>query len=122
MRKTNRKKKGSRPPQRTAGTPEQEIEFFTVGWSLSVLTALVCEISALAAGLASRIWPDVQPISAFGGLMLFAAQVAGVLSVVLLAIVWRGRSDRPPQSLVVASIVIALLAPALIFIRSARLL
>jgi hypothetical protein len=98
------------------------MEFLTVGWLLSALTTFLCEAIALASGLAARLWPTSGAAGLLSSLMLFSAVVVGAVSVVLLGIVWLGRTQSPPLSLVVASIAIALIAPVLMSLRAARLL
>jgi hypothetical protein len=98
------------------------IEFVTIGWILSTLTTLACELIGLASALAAMFWTDLAAAALLSGFMLFAALVVGIVSLLLLAVVWRGRRQPAPRSLLVGSLMIALAAPLLMTIRAAHLL
>ncbi|MBX7075050.1 MAG: hypothetical protein K1X71_18055 [Pirellulales bacterium] len=112
--------KRDRKPREAPPTPESRAaDFVTVGWLLSALTALICNVISVLSSVAVRGWPDVAGLQVFAGLTQFAALVVGAIALALLAVVRTTRVQSPPPGLVALTIVIALLAPALFFVRFA---
>ena len=118
--RTGKRRKRLAQARTDAPSESSGVEFVTVGWTLSVLTTLGCEVLAMVTALAGRAIPSLQMLLLFSDLLLFAAVVVGAISLMLLAIVWRGRVEPIPGLLVVASLLIAALAPLLIWIRAVR--
>jgi hypothetical protein len=77
---------------------------------------------ALVTGFGGIIWPGQAGLEILSGLMLFAGLVIGIISVVLLVIVLRTRSEPPPRSLIAATALLAMVPPILLSLRAARLL
>lgn len=119
MAKRNGGKRNSgkpRLPLRADGPGEDRVtEFLTVAWMLSVFTTLVCELSAVAATWYLRSNPEAVSITALASTLIFAALVIGLLSLVLMAIVWKMRRVRPPSGISVFSLVVGA-APGLLLI------
>lgn len=112
--------KRDRKPRGAPPTPESRAaDFITVGWLLSTLTALVCNVISVLSSVAVRGWPDVAGLQVFAGLTQFAALVVGAIALALLAVARKTRVQSPPPGLIALTIVIALLAPALFFVRFA---
>jgi len=94
--------------RRTKARMESEprtVEILTVGWMLTVVTTLACEIGFvisrwLAAGSDS-------PLMMLSGLLLFAAFVIGVIGLLIMSIVLRARRLPPPSVVIVFASVIS---------------
>lgn len=82
-------------------------EVVTVAWSLTVLTTLGAQIFAGLAALIGAMWAEATAITILFRLLIVSAAIAGVLSLILLPMVYRFRQDRPPTAIVVASLLIA---------------
>jgi hypothetical protein len=74
---------------------------------LATLTTLVAMLAVVGLQLWTRSTVRNEGLVAVGRLMLFTASVSGVAALVMLAVTWHVRDDRPPMSIVVASVVIA---------------
>jgi len=102
-----KKKRRAMAMPRVSETPAAEATI--VAWMLSVMTTLVCSAVALA------VWSLAPASSADNHALLFArylhfsAVVAAVMSLVLLGFVLKSRSRRPPRSITVFGVLVALL-------------
>jgi hypothetical protein len=83
-----------------------------VAWTVSVTTVLLCDVAVVFGYLLSLGWPDERGLVVFRELMLFAATVAGAISLLLLPVVFRRRRLAPPLGLIVFG-VCAAVAPML---------
>ena len=74
------------------------IDGLTVGWTVTMMTTLFCELGAAGTRAFVRfVNPDAALLSMFSGLLLFAAAVIGTVLLVLTPIiVYRKRSNLPP--------------------------
>ena len=109
-----RKIKKLKPPQSLQ--PSAEIapaDALTVGWMLSVLTTLLCELGVLAAYWYVAAHPEAAKADVLCGLLLLAAIVLGLFSLCLLPIVVKLRRELPPLSIVVFAVVVDLAPIAL---------
>ena len=88
----------------------------TVVWMMSVMTTVVCGgVAALVLfAVGDRAGADYPRL--FGRLLHFAAFVSATVSLVLLGIVLKVRSEPPPPAVTWFSIVVALLAIATAFL------
>jgi hypothetical protein len=101
----------ARPPESRA------VEFLTVGWLLTVLTTLGCELGAAAAA-ACRVWqPDAVGLALLVRFLVFAALVIGLIGLGLTAAVIRMRRTPPPRAVSVAAIAIGLGPVAFVLIQ-----
>ncbi|MCE9555021.1 MAG: hypothetical protein K8T91_16830 [Planctomycetes bacterium] len=80
----------------------------TVGWMLATLTTLVGIVAVTGLLIAARSITPNQSLVMLSRLLLFAAAISGLTSLVLLAVTWKVRQIRPPMAIVVFSIIIAL--------------
>ena len=85
-------------------TESPAAESLTIGWMLTVMTALACELGLCAALWLEKMHPDAQPIHALTGLLLFAGALIGLLSLVLLPFVVRMRRVPPPTGVMVFAV------------------
>ncbi len=112
---SKRKRRTQQPPQEK--TDPQTVEMLTVGWMLSVVTTLICEVGfVLARAYLLLVDPTASRMGVLAGMLLFAAAVVGVISLVLCAVVVKLRRAPPPQGVIVVAVVIGaipLLAMAL---------
>jgi hypothetical protein len=103
-RKENRRQ-SHQPPGESRGA-----EMATVAWMMSVLTTLVCGSVAAAVLLVAGQRVGTEHAQLFGRLLHFAAFVAAVVSLVLLAVVLKVRRQAPPAAVTWFAVGIALLA------------
>ncbi len=93
-------------------------EVLTIGWLLTVMTTLVCEVAYFIAMLILRRQADLQWLALLAGVLMFAALVVGLTSVGLLVLVHRLRKSQPPTPIVACSLFIGL-TPVLVAIARA---
>lgn len=84
-------------------------EAVTVIWMMSVTTTLLCGLAAAVVLLAAGDHPDAERPRLLGRLLHFSALVSAVLSLVLLAAVFKFRTQRPPPAITWSAVAIALL-------------
>lgn len=96
-------KRKRRPKARPQMEP-RTIEVLTVGWMLTVVTTLACEIGfVISRGLAG----GDGPLMLLSGLLLFAALVIGMIALLLMPVVLRTRRPAPPSGIVFFAAVIS---------------
>jgi hypothetical protein len=100
---TRKKKSRRRAPKTGASAlPEtQASESITVAWTVTITTALLCNLAILVAHLYVASHPEAQKMVLLKELLLFAGTVVGMISLLLLPIVHRVRRVPPPIGLVV---------------------
>jgi hypothetical protein len=84
----------------------------TVLWTLSVVATVLAETLGLGVLFVLAFFPAGDPIPTLRllpGLMLFTAFLTGLMSILLLPLVYRFRRLPPPLSLVVFSLIAAAL-------------
>jgi hypothetical protein len=114
-RKRSRGRRSDQGPIRAFGSTESKAaEFMTVGWLLTALTTLVCELGAAAAFWFARRDPEALSIAALALVLMFAALVTGLLSLLLLAAAWKLRSTKPPRGITVFAIFVSLAPVAML--------
>jgi hypothetical protein len=94
---------GPLPQLPRLGGESRAAEAATVAWLLSALAAALCQIGGGAAWL---LRGESMGLKYLAGYLLLAAIVAGVLSLLLLAMVLRWRKVRPPPGLVWGSVIV----------------
>lgn len=85
------------------------VEILTVGWMLTVITALVCEVGFLASSLAVSQFGASNSVSVLGGLLLFAAVVIGFISLIIAPVVLKSRKTPTPRAVIVVGVCAGLL-------------
>ena len=112
QRKRHRPRRGGRAEKRPRTSDEPRLtENLTVGWMLSMLTALLCEAGALVAWLLAG---NNEMLRVFAGYLFFAAMIVGLLSLALGIAVLKLRKVRPPLGITVFSFSVAALPLVLI--------
>ena len=100
------KARRKRAPQARA-SDNRSVEALTVGWMLCVLTTLVCELGLAAARIyLLAVNPDARWIAALAAMLLFAAAVVGLISLLLAWAVVKIRREPPPRGVLVFALVI----------------
>ena len=100
-------KRKPRPAAQPTAAEPATVETLTVGWMLSVITALVCEMGfAAARGYLLVVDPASAKMQVLATVLLFASFVIGVASLGLAYGVVRSRRTQPPQGILVFSIVV----------------
>ncbi|HEY4310083.1 MAG TPA: hypothetical protein VGN12_11580 [Pirellulales bacterium] len=98
--------------------PNPSVEFLTVAWMLSVMTALVCELGFVAArGYLLLVDSKTATIQALAAMLLFAALVIGLVSLGLMVLVVRMRRVTPPRGILVFAAVVSLVPVAAMIVR-----
>lgn len=97
-----------RSARRLAAPESQSAEVLTVGWMLTVLATLGCQLAWLAAWLYSAWRPGAVQIDLLGRLLLFAGAVSGLVSIGLAGVVARLRRGPVPRPITAAALAIAL--------------
>ena len=88
----------------------------TVGWGLTVMTTMICEVIAAVAMLIAR-WRMPAPwMETLAGTMLFAAVVTGAIGVALTMVVATARNTPAPRRLLIFAWIVSV-APLLIAIE-----
>jgi len=110
QRSTRRpRKKPTAPPTRGGSDPHEErsAEAITVAWTASVTSVLLADLVTIAAHFYARSHPDSKPAPAFEAIMLLTASVMGLVSLVLLPVVWRVSRLKPPLGFAVFATLVA---------------
>src|SRR5262245_61404594 len=92
-------------PTRPAPPPESRLaDVATVGWMLAVMTTLVCQLAALVVWAGFQGRPEAERALLFGRVLHFSAVVAGVVSLMGLAVVLKTRRGPVPMTILVVAI------------------
>jgi hypothetical protein len=112
------KHKQPQPIPPVSRDPNPTVEFVTVAWMLSVMTALLCELG-FAAARAYLLWVNAEAalIQALAAMLVFAALVVGFVSLGLMVIVVRMRREPPPRGIVAFAGVVGILPLVAILVR-----
>jgi hypothetical protein len=103
--------KKRRPSKHLDRKPEgRASESLTVMWMMSVVTTLVCGVVAGLVRLAVYARGGNEYAIVFARLLHFSAFVTAVVSLILLAVVLKVRSDPPPAAVTGFSLAVAILA------------
>jgi len=93
-------------------------EAVTAFWVMSVVTVFLCDLAAAAARWYTRANPNQEKMAILAGLLLFAATATGIISLLLMPLVYRARREPPPRGFVVFAVVVGVM-PILIAVVSA---
>ena len=102
-------KKKRRSKRATVQTERPVVDGITAAWASSVVTTLVC------ATVAAVIWLFIRsPVGHERAWLLvrylhFRALVGAVISLILLAIIFRARRQKPPLAITLFGLIVALL-------------
>ena len=75
---------------------------------LSVMTALICQLVALAVWAVFQGRADSDRALIFARYLHFSAVVMGLASLGLLAVVLKARNQAPPRSILIFAVIVAL--------------
>ena len=103
IKRKNRKNRRIKQPN----TESRAAEALTVGWMLSVMTTLACELGVVAAKIVHAAWLQMERLAVLGELLLFAAVVSGLVSLLLAAMVFRVRQVSPPRGVTTFALIVA---------------
>jgi len=102
-------KRGKHRDRRQLVADQHGAETLTIGWMLMVFTTLACEVlSALTYWYVMQVDRQAESVELLSKLLLFAACLVGLLSLLVCPVVLRTRRVPPPRSIVVFSLVVAL--------------
>ncbi len=97
------------PQRRDKKAETRSVEAVTVMWMMSVVTTVVCGGMATLVLLAAGDRAGAENPRLFGRLLHFSAFIAAVVSLVLLGVVLKVRSEPPPPAISWFAAVVALL-------------
>jgi hypothetical protein len=123
-------KEQKKPPRRRKQTPRaagkqasaetRAADATTIGWMVSVTTTLLCDIAAAATLLYLRAYPHTRAMVVFQEVILFAAAAIGIISLLILPVVFRVRRSPPPSGVTVFAICVALAPILALIVRNLR--
>ncbi|HVA49470.1 MAG TPA: hypothetical protein VNH11_24095 [Pirellulales bacterium] len=96
----NRKKR----TKSQAATELRSVEVLTIGWMLTVVTTLACELGSALARWAAGV--NEGPLRMLSELLLFAALVIGFIALLVMPVVLRSRRVAPPSGVLVFAVVV----------------
>lgn len=122
MAKTGKKRRQAKRREeesvRAFGSGESRAaDFMTVGWLLTCFTTLICELGGVVATWYANGHPEARGIVTLAGVLMFAAGLTGLFSLVLLATAWKLRTVKPPRGIVVFSLVVGLAPPVILLVN-----
>ena len=100
---THRQRRRHRPAE------SRGVEAVTVFWMMSIMTTVVCGGVAALVSLAVGDRPGAEYPRLFARLLHFSAIVSAAVSLVLLGVVLKVRSEPPPPAVTWFAVVVALL-------------
>jgi hypothetical protein len=100
---SHRRPKKSHKKEKESGE-HRAVEILTVGWLLTVITALACEIGSLASSLAVSQFGAGIIVGRLAGLLLFAAVIIGFISLIIAPVVLKSRKTPTPRVVIVVAI------------------
>ena len=98
-RRTRRKKsrRAASPRERSESPAEPRVvDAATVAWTVTVSTVVLSELGAAGAHFLGLANPGAARLPVLRDLLLFGAAIVGLLSLVLLPVVYRLRAVKPP--------------------------
>jgi hypothetical protein len=113
----SKKRKAKQAPPAVANET-RVADAMTVGWMLTVMTALVCQAGLVGVRALEHYQPDVESLPLLGELMLFAALAFGVISLLLAPIVLRLRRTPVPPGITIFAVAVGLTPLAIVVWRS----
>ncbi len=113
-RKEHRKKRSLVvPPLETRAS-----EAITVAWTVTITMTLLCDLVIIAAHFYLTTYPEATQIELLRGLMLLGGSLVGIMSLIILPILYRVRKFPPPRGLVIFGICVAIAPLAAILART----
>jgi len=109
-RATRRPQNRERSVRRNGGGAadrEPAVDAITIAWTASVSAVFLADMVTIAAHFFARSHPEAKSAPVFAAIMLLTASLMGVVSLVLLAVVWRVRQLKPPQGFLVFAALVA---------------
>jgi hypothetical protein len=113
--RNKRKPKQARP---AVASEARVADAMTVGWMLTAITALVCQAGLVAVRAVEHYQPEAAALGVLGELLLFAALVFGVISLVLAPIVLRLRRTPVPPGITIFAVAVGFTPLAIVAWRS----
>ena len=108
-----------RTKQRSRRPPTGEIrtaDVATIGWMLTVITTLVCELGFVVARWFAKADPD-GPLGMLSGLLLFAAVLIGFISLLAAPVAIKSRREPPPRGITVFALVVGAAPLVIMFVQ-----
>lgn len=93
-------------------------ETVTVGWTVTLTTLFFSNLAAILAHLYVVSFPPAHRMAMLRELLLYAGLLVGILSLVLLPVVYRVRSTPPPRGLVAFGVCLAAAPILAVLLRS----
>ncbi len=105
-RKKKKKKRSIRSlPQ---ASPETNLgETMTIAWTVTVTTLLLCNLTNAVVYFYVNSHPEAAKMKLLQELLLVAGAIVGILSLLLIPVVYRVRQVPPPRGLVVFGVGVA---------------
>jgi hypothetical protein len=116
MAAKSKKRATSRPPE--LPTESQAAEALTVAWMVTVTTLFFGNLAIVGSHFFLLQYPDVGGLRLMKEILLIATSALGVISLVLLPIVYRVRVVAPPTSLIVFGACLAAAPVLAIIVRN----
>ena len=111
-RKPSRLKSNQKQPASTQDIETRASEALTVCWGVTITTLVMCNLVTIVAHYYVSRNPDAERMAVLGELLLVGGAVVGVISLVLLPILYRIRREPLPNGIAVFGACLAL-APIL---------
>jgi len=92
----------------------------TVAWMLSVVSAFLCEIAALAAWGLLAVDPARERLAVLWEILLFAALVIGLVSLLIVPVVLKVRRVPPPRAVMWFAVAVGVVPLVAYVIRATR--
>jgi len=113
-KRSRRTRRERRSRSRAAPSETPLADMLTASWSLTIVTAILCELFTLLAILyASRGEPS-QRLEVLIGLLLVGCFVFGAVALLLTPVVLWIRRERPPLPVTIAAVAVGIV-PLLLF-------
>lgn len=95
------KSKKRKRPQELTPLESKSSDAITVAWMVTITTLLFCNLAIAGGYYFSRQYPDVAGLQLMKEMLLIAGSGLGVISLVLLPVVYRVRNVVPPTGIAV---------------------
>ena len=120
MSKRKKDQRRSDPRKRSAngGAIGGPADVVTVGWMLTVITVVACEVGWLATLGAGFAWPDASAPRALGAVLLLASLLSWLISMALLPVVLKLRQEPPPAAIIWFAIGLGALPLLVVVVRA----
>lgn len=95
---------GHKKERKKKSGENRAVEVLTIGWLLMVITALVCEVGSLASSWAVSQFGAGNGVSVLSDLLLFAAVIIGLISLIVAPVVLKSRKTPTPRPVIVVGV------------------